>query len=104
MTILTLINWFCFAAFQNGGYLRLRNPDRGISGTGCSIEIDIRIKGKDDEEDLTIVDGSLKALGLFDPWSMNHVDDTKGRVTFKSCVVREGVEATIELDFVERFH
>jgi hypothetical protein len=43
----------------------------------------------------------VRAVGQFDPWSMNHIDTINGRVTLRSCVVTEGVEATIQLDFTE---
>nr|XP_051217380.1 uncharacterized protein LOC127334877 [Lolium perenne] len=85
----------------DGGYLRLCYPARGISAMGCLIEIDIKIKGKKVEEDFPVIDGSVKARGQFEPWTINHVDDINGKIIFESCVVRKGVEATIDLDFME---
>ncbi|KAI4991709.1 hypothetical protein ZWY2020_040095 [Hordeum vulgare] len=88
-------------ALTDGGYLRLRNPARGISATSCLIEIDIRIKAKHAKLDTVIIDGSVVAVGDFDPWRVHHVDWLDGRVTFESSVVERGVEATIQLDFLE---
>ncbi|KAF7039938.1 hypothetical protein CFC21_049881 [Triticum aestivum] len=85
----------------NGGYLSLSYPARGISAMGCLIEIDIRIKGKDVDKDLSIIDGSVKAFGQFDSRTANHVDNINGKIILKTHVVRKGVEATIDLDFVE---
>ncbi|XP_037416927.1 uncharacterized protein LOC119280022 [Triticum dicoccoides] len=85
----------------NGGYLSLSYPARGISAMGCLIEIDIKIKGKDVDKDLSIIDGSVKAFGQFDSRTANHVDNVNGKIIFKTHVVRKGVEATIDLDFVE---
>lgn len=85
----------------NGGYLSLSYPARGISAMGCLIEIDIKIKGEEVDKDLSIIDGSVKAFGQFDSRSANHVDNINGKIIFKTHVVRKGVEATIDLDFVE---
>nr|CDM86284.1 unnamed protein product [Triticum aestivum] len=86
---------------DNGGYLSLSYPARGISAMGCLIEIDIKIKGKDVDKDLSIIDGSVKAFGQFDSRTANHVDNVNGKIIFKTYVVRKGVEATIDLEFVE---
>ena len=85
----------------NGGYLSLSYPARGISAMGCLIETDIKIKGKEVGKDLSIIDGSVKAFGQFDSRTANHVDNVNGKIIFKTHVVRKGVEATIDLDFVE---
>ncbi|VAH84744.1 unnamed protein product [Triticum turgidum subsp. durum] len=79
----------------NGGYLSLCYPARGISAMGCLIEIDIKIKGKEVDKDLSIIDGSVKAFGQFDSRTANHVDNINGKIIFKTHVVRKGVEATI---------
>ena len=68
---------------------------------GCLIEIDIKIKGKEVGKDLSIIDGSVKAFGQFYSTTANHVDNVNGKIIFKTHVVRKGVEATIDLDFVE---
>ncbi|KAL6646550.1 hypothetical protein ACP70R_018158 [Stipagrostis hirtigluma subsp. patula] len=85
----------------SGGYLRLRNPTRGISAVNYLIEIDIKVKADEISEDVTIIEGCLKGTGQFDPCKVNHVYTMDGRVTFNSCVFTKGVEATIELDFLE---
>lgn len=51
---------------------------------GCLMEIDLKIMAKEVEKDLSIVDGSLKALGKFYPWGMNHVEEFNGKITFES--------------------
>lgn len=65
----------------------MMTPSRGISAMGCLIEINVRIKATEVEEDLSIVDGSLKAFGKFDPRSMKPVDGFNGKITFESCVI-----------------
>ncbi|VAH68714.1 unnamed protein product [Triticum turgidum subsp. durum] len=62
----------------NGGFLSLSYPARGISAIGCLIEIDIKIKGKEVDKDLSIIDGSVKAFGQFDSTTANHVDNVNG--------------------------
>ncbi|XBI31981.1 hypothetical protein VPH35_055489 [Triticum aestivum] len=94
-------NIACSTIQNNGGYLSLSYPARGISAMGCLIEIDIKIKGKDVDKDLSIIDGSVKAFGQFDSRTANHVDNVNGKIIFKTYVVRKGVEATIDLEFVE---
>ncbi|KAF6989089.1 hypothetical protein CFC21_006474 [Triticum aestivum] len=59
----------------DGGYLSLSYPARGISAMGCLIEIDIKIKGKEVDKDLSIIDGSVKAFGQFDSRTAKHVDN-----------------------------
>ncbi|KAL6638756.1 hypothetical protein ACP70R_023615 [Stipagrostis hirtigluma subsp. patula] len=87
---------------SNGGYLRLRNPARGIAGMSYLIEIDIKMKVDEIGKDVTIIEGYLKGTGKeIDLCKENHVYTMEGRVTFESRVLTEGVEATIELDFLE---
>ncbi|KAL6660894.1 hypothetical protein ACP70R_000278 [Stipagrostis hirtigluma subsp. patula] len=86
----------------NGGYLRLRNPARGIAAMRYLIEIDLKMKADEIGKDVTIIEGCLKGTGQeIDLYKENHVYTMEGRVTFESRVLTEGVEAMIELDFLE---
>ncbi|CAO2205655.1 unnamed protein product [Urochloa humidicola] len=90
-----------------GGYLRLLSLRRGMSMRfNCLLEVDIRVKamGDDDTEDKTLADGCTQFIEdqvCFKTFSRCSMSSQYGSVTFDYHVFRDGVEATIELDFLE---
>ncbi|KAK3120945.1 hypothetical protein QOZ80_8BG0643800 [Eleusine coracana subsp. coracana] len=88
------------------GHIRLLSPKRGMSMKfNCLIEVDIRMKTSGDEkDDKTLVDGCtelVEGLVFFDTFSRCTMRGPFGCAVFDMIMFRMGVEATIQLDFLE---
>ncbi|KAL6659149.1 hypothetical protein ACP70R_003189 [Stipagrostis hirtigluma subsp. patula] len=89
---------------SNGGYLRLRNPARGIAGMSYLIEIDIKMKVDEIGKDVTIIEGCLKGTGQeIDLCKENHVytmEVSTGKLEQKF-VAAVSMGDTLRIEFME---
>ncbi|KAL6851491.1 hypothetical protein ACP4OV_020424 [Aristida adscensionis] len=91
---------------HTGGYIRLLGPKRGMSMKfNCLFEVDLRIKAiGDDRDDKTLVDGCRELTEGQVCYEMLYrytSSSLYGSLAFDVIIFRDGVEATIQLDFVE---
>ncbi|KQJ81477.1 hypothetical protein BRADI_5g00990v3 [Brachypodium distachyon] len=87
-------------------YLQLLSPKRGMSMQfDCLIEVDIKIKAlSGDTDDKTLIDGCVDLVegrATFDMFIRSTIEGENGAVVFYLIILRDSVEATIEMNFLE---